>query len=95
MGERGNCGGIDWRIAWYACHGTFAERSPSVRWGQVQIATHLVNHDDLGRIQVGLLERKCGALPGITFGGDQGLFLRDQPRRRIARARVHGLSRVP
>jgi hypothetical protein len=70
MSERGNRGGIERRIAWRSCQRTFAHRSPSVRRGQVQVAADLVNHDDLGRIKVGLLERKCGALPGITFGGD-------------------------
>lgn len=60
----------------------------------VQIAADLVNHDNLACIPFGLLKRKCGAFPGITFGGDQGLFLRDQPRRRMARAMVQELRGV-
>ena len=95
MGERGNRGGIERRVAWCACHSSFAERRPSVRRGKVEVAADLVNHDDLGRIQIGLVERKCGALPGIAFGSDQRLFFRDQPIRRIARARVQMLSDVP
>ena len=66
-----------------------------MRRGQVQVAADLVNYDDLRRIQLGLLEGKCGTLPGITFGSDQRLFFRDQPIRRIARARVQVLSDVP
>ena len=95
MGERSNRSGIARRIAWCTCDGTFANRSPSVCRGEVEIAPDLVNHHDLVCIQVGLLKRKCSTSPGIAFGSNQRLFFRDQPIRRIARARVQVLSEVP
>lgn len=95
MAERGNRGGIEWRIAWCSCARTLADGSPSVGWSQIQVAAYLVNHDDLAGIKLGLFKRKYGALPGITFRGDQRLFLRDQPIRRSARPNVQALSCVP
>jgi len=95
MGKRGNRGGIERCIARCAGEGTFAHWRPSVRWREVQIAADLINHHDLRRIEIGLLERKCGAEPGIAFGSNQRLFFRDQPIRRIARARVQVLNEVP
>jgi hypothetical protein len=61
MGERGNRAGIERRIARCAGEGTLAHRRPSVRRREVQVAADLINYNQLGRIELGLLERKDGA----------------------------------
>jgi len=93
--QGGNRGRVDRRIARHRSHRTLPDWCPGVGRGQIQIAADFINHDDLAGIEVGLLECKQRACPPIAFTGNYGLFFRDQPRRRIARAMVQELSEVP
>jgi len=61
----------------------------------IQIAAELIEHHQIGRIKGRLLECKQRTRPRIAFGGDQCLFFRDQPKRRMARAMVQALRVVP
>ena len=70
MAERGNRARIERRIAWYAGEGTFAHRRPSVGRREIEIAADLINDNQLGRIELSLLERKDSASPGIAFRSD-------------------------
>ena len=70
MGERSNRGRIERRITWCAGDGTVAHRRPSVGRCEIQVAAELVNDNQLGRIELGLLEGKHGALPRIAFRSD-------------------------
>jgi hypothetical protein len=70
MGERGNRARIERRIARCAGKGTLAHRRPSVGRREIQVAAELINDNELGRIEFGLLERKNGTSPRIAFGSD-------------------------
>jgi hypothetical protein len=87
-GQRADRGRICWGVA--------RKRSdcPLAAWGtgvapcQVQIGAELIDHDQIMWIEVFLLDQKASTLPGITFRGNQRLFLRVRPRARMARPTV-------
>lgn len=94
-GQRTDRGGVHRSIARSLGRGSLSFGGASIAWGEVEIAAKLVKDDEIGSIDVLLLNSKEQASPDVAFRGDQGLFLRVQPRRAIARPRVQRLREVP
>jgi len=72
--QRTDSGGIRWRVPWDGSDGPFALWGPGIAGGHVQGTADLVNHDELGSIDLLLGHGKAHALPGVAFPGNQRLF---------------------
>jgi len=95
QGQRADRRGIGWRVAWQRGDCPFATWSTGVAPCQIEIGAELIDHDDISRLDVFLLDQKASSLPRVTFSGNQRLFLRVKPSARMARPIVHWLRDVP
>jgi hypothetical protein len=84
-----------WRSAWHAADCPCSTRCPCITWWPGEIAAGLVHHHERRCRLVCDAFTKRLALLLVARGSAQALFLRVQPRRRIARPRVHGRNVVP
>ena len=93
--ERCNGRGVGRGVAGKRGDGPFATGGAGIARGHIQVRAKLIDHDDIGWVNVLLLDQKANTVPPIALGSDQRLFLRVNPRRRIARPSVHWLMLVP
>ena len=85
---------VRWRIARQFGISTLPSwRSPIAR-GQIDIQADSVNHYEVDGRNIGDAQSKDSTRPFVALTGDQALFFRDQPKRRIARPNVHSLKVV-
>ena len=90
-GQRADRCRIWWGIARERGDGPLASWGAGVAHGHIQVGAELVDDDHISRVDVFLLHQKASTLPSITFTGNQRLFFRVSPSRRMARPIVHWL----
>src|SRR6266496_600691 len=87
--QRADRRGICWRVARERSDCSLTAWGTSITPRHIEIGAELVDHDQISCLDVFLLDKKAGTLPSVTFTGNQRLFFRVSPSRRMARPSVH------
>lgn len=86
--ERGHQRGVRRRVARNRAIGAFIMRCTGIQWRQVEIAVTLVKDNKIAGTALGYALTESCSRELVAFASTEGLFLRVQPRRAIARSIV-------
>ncbi len=86
--------GVAWSVARQFGVGTLTAWCSTLARCQIDVQADFVNHHKVARGDLGDAQSEGCTCPLVALTGDQALFFRDHPKRRMARPSVHGLSVV-